>query len=430
MNKDKLKKFLISYIYNIPIENIKNIHENSNEFIFYDEEEEINYSIGKKQVYEYLDKISQINNKAKLNKRIAIIIESDVLFHAKSLQYKKYLMFINYVRLLNENNVGVDIITDRNVIFVCRDELLDLDVKIFFYCEKIPTENDSLEELLLSTINEYSYQNPATIKYIADTLNTCKTLMKSHIHNDLKLALVHAQDVLDFPNSLAIKDNSDYVLEFLTFLKDVDFDVLTTSIESYNSLKHFVNNKNKLHYVPENYFDINDELFYLFGMENTQIHNREVLFVYTNMEDLSSITDSVMPLGYDLTILIDKNVDTKQINDELKLEKVFSNYRIIDISFRNIVQNSYRFMVDFREKIDYNYNNYNNKFIFSDSIQDKKESDTVRYVEKNNVIEILKAMLEMDEENMFNDNEEYKPVALSSTLDTNKEIKKFYLSEI
>lgn len=148
------------------------------------------------------------------------------------------------------------------------------------------------------------------------------------------------------------------------------------------------------------------------------------------MEDLSSIADSVMPLGYDLTILIDKNVDTKQINDELKLEKVFSNYRIIDISFRNIVQNSYRFMVDFREKIDYNYNDYSNKFIFSDSIQDKKESDTVRYVEKNNVIEILKAMLEMDEENMFNDNDEYKPIALSSTLDTNKEIKKFYLSDI
>lgn len=430
MNKDKLKKFLISYIYNIPIENIKNIHENSNEFIFYDEEEEINYSIGKKQVYEYLDKISQVNNKAKLNKRIAIIIESDVLFHAKSLQYKKYLMLINYIKLLNENNIGVDIITDRNVTFVCCDELLELDVKIFFYCDKVPTKNDSLENLLLATIDEYSYQNPATIKYIADTLITCDILLKSNIHNDLKLALVHAQDVLDFPNSLAIKDNSDYVLEFLTFLKDVDFDVLTTSKESYDSLKNVVKHIDKLHYIPENYFDINDELFYLFGMENIQIHNREVLFVYTSMEDLSSIADSVMPLGYDLTILIDKNVDTKQINDELKLEKVFSNYRIIDISFRNIVQNSYRFMVDFREKIDYNYNNYNNKFIFSDSIQDKKESDTVRYVEKNNVIEILKAMLEMDEENMFNDNEEYKPVALSSTLDTNKEIKKFYLSEI
>lgn len=380
-NNNELIKYLISTTFNIDINTMRNFEILKDECVFQPDEENktvISLDIIKTMIKEL--KELGIENKSK--QRIGFIIESDILMYFLSTYYIEYRLFTNFVKLLNYHDIGIDIITDRNIVTMIPSELKNMDIDLFFS----PRNNNNFSEQknLINSVEDYYSENPTTIRCISDTSTGAEVLLNCKIPNNKKLLLLHTQKLLNFPFNDNIKDNDDEVFNFIELLEKVDFKIAVTSQNLLDILNNLIPNKD-YQLINELGYTIKDaeEHNYI----QTSYQHKNILIKYTNADDLECCFKGIKPLNNFVTVLVD-DLNDKQLVDYFMNNINYENYKVRKSSSYNLLKSNYNIAIDFSNEI---IIPYKCKVICDQTLENPK--DNYIPIDKTNPILIIKNIL-------------------------------------
>lgn len=343
-NNKEFIKYLISNTYNIDINTMKNFDILKDECIFYPDEGE-RVSVSLEVVRNIIKSLKEIGATNKSKQRIGFILESNIIMYFLSSYYIEYRLFTNFVKLLNHNNIGVDIITDENIVYLLPEEIKEMDIQIFFSPNN--KKDNPIELNLINSIEDYYIENPTTIRCISDTSIGTEALLNSKLPNSKKLLLLHTQKILNFPTNDNIKDKDDEVFNFIELIQEIDFTIAVTSQELLDKLNTIIPNKDyqlikELGYTVEDAEQHN----YL----QTSYQNKNLIIKYTNADDLESCFKAIKSLNNFITILVD-DLNDKQLVDYFMNNINYENYKVRESSSYNLLKHNYNIAIDFSNEI-------------------------------------------------------------------------------
>lgn len=373
-------KYLISETYGLNIEEMRNFKLLKDKCMYFKDDSDkcvISLSI----IEDIIDKLKNLGSENKSNQRVGFIIESDIIKLFLSTYYIEYRLFCNFIKILNHNNIGVDLITDCNIVSMIPNELISMDINLYFSPRN--KSSYSIEKMLENSIQDYYMENPTTIRCISDTVLGTKGLINAKIPKEKKLLLLHAQKLLNFPMNDNINDKEDFIFDFIEIMQDVDFKICATSQVLIDKLKSIIPNK-EYYLIEELGYTVKDAEEHFYVQQKYQTKN--IIIKYTNNNDLSLCFKAIKPLNYFITVLIDDYKDKKMV-DYFMEENDYTNYRVRNKNYYNLLKQNYNVAIDFSENITIPYEC---KVICNEQIQ----SD-VNYLptDKNNPILIIKNIL-------------------------------------
>lgn len=392
----ELCKYIAAILYGLNIDDIKNLKISND--IKFDYGKNTSYSLEKYIFENVINEIKNIGVQNPSNSRICFVIESDIINYFLSENYIKYRLIFNYIKLLNQNGIGVDIISNSNISTMLPEEMKKLDITINFSYKCLPEEHNVVE-LLKYGIEEYDKNNSGTMKYLCNTELGLKSLIEANIPENKKALLLHTQEIVDYPSNNKIDDTNNEVLNLLLNIKDIGFDIISTS-EDLTKILISISADKKYCTLPEIGYSIDDVQNYC--NLNKSIVNRDILVMYSNDEDLQYVVNSAHPLGNDITILVDDNTDIESIKNMLIKDMLFYQFRFINKKYLHIIKSSYSIYIDFNE-----YSNEENielmlkgNNIVSDKceVYNKYLNDNFVSVDKTNIILLIKTIIVLNPE--------------------------------
>lgn len=343
-NNPDFVKYLVSTIYGLDINKMKNFTVLKDKCTF--QESETNRSeVSLTLVKDFISKLKELGCKDKSKQRIGFIIDSDIVMYFLSSYYIEYRLFCNFVKLLNHHNIGVDLITDKNIITMIPEELKTLDIKLFFSIKN--KDSNPIELNIKNSIEDYYSETPTTIRCIADTPNGTKGLIEANIPKAKKVLLLHAQKLLNFPLNDNIKDKNDEVFSFVELIQDVDFKIATTSEVLKEKLQDIIPDKDYI-VVEELGYTVEDAEEHFYPQRDFQ--SKSILIKYTGADDLEYCLKAIKPLNYFVTVLIDDDND-KQLVDYFMQNNNYENYKVRKSSSYKLLKDNYNIAIDFSEEI-------------------------------------------------------------------------------
>lgn len=380
-NNNELIKYLISNTYNIDIDTMKNFDILKDECIFFPEEGE-RVSVSLEVIKNIIKSLKELGVENKSKERIGFVLESDIIMYFLSSYYIEYRLFTNFIKLLNHNNIGVDIITDQNIIYVLPEEIKSMDIQIFFSPKN--KKDNSVGLNLLNSIEDYYFENPTVIRCISDTPIGTESLLNSKLPNNKKLLLLHTQKILNFPVNDNIKDKDDEVFNFIELIEQIDFKIAVTSEELLNKLKSIIPNKD-YQFIKELGYTVEDAEQHNYSQ--TFYQHKNLLIKYTNLDDLEYCFKAIKSLNNFITILID-DLNDKQLIDYFMNNLQYNNYKVRKTSSYNLLKYNYNIAIDFSNEI---VIPYECKVICNQSIENTK--DNYIPTDKTNPILIIRNIL-------------------------------------
>ena len=343
-NNPELIKYLISNTYGIDINKMKNFVV-LKDSCTYSEDENKKTTISLSLIKDIIKNLKELGKKDKSKQRIGFVLESNIIMYFLSTYYIEYRLFTNFIKLLNHNNIGVDLITDSNIVNMIPEEIKNMDIQLFFSPRN--KSNNSIEKNIVNSIDDYYIENPTTIRCISDTLTGTKSLINSKIPNNKKLLLLHTQKFLNFPLNDNIKDQDNEVFDFIELIQYIDFKIAVTSEVLIDKLNNIIPNKDyKL--VEELGYTVEDAEEHLYHQRKYQSKN--LIIKYTSNDDLECCFKGIKPLNYFVTVLID-DMNDKQLVDYFMNQINYENYRVRKSSSYNLLKDNYNIVIDFSENI-------------------------------------------------------------------------------
>lgn len=379
-NNPELIKYIISNMYGLKMSEMRNF-QILKDYCTYNKSDTEKYSISLDLIKDIISQLRNLGCENKSQQRVGFVLESNIIMYFLSSFYIEYRLFCNFIKILNHNNIGVDLITDSNIITMLPDELKELDLTLFFSTKNKTT--NSVEKNLYNSINDYFEERPTTIRCISDTTAGTKALIDSKIPNNKKLLLLHAQKLLNFPINDNIKDRDNEVFEFLELLEQINFNIAVTSQALLDKLKQIEPNKN-YNLVKELGYTVKDAEDHLYPQRKFQTKN--LIIKFTNLDDLEYCFKGIKPLNYFISVLID-NLDDKQLVDYFMKNNNYDNYVVRKSTSYDILKNNYNIAIDFSNEI---IIPYECNVICDEHIEKK---DNLLPVDKTNPILIIKNIL-------------------------------------
>lgn len=308
------------------------------------------------------------------------------------------------------------------------EEMKKLDITINFSCKCLPQEHNVVE-LLKYGIEEYDKNNSGTMKYVCNTELGLRSLIESNIPENKKALLLHTQEIVDYPSNNKIDDTNNEVLNLLLNIKDIGFDIISTS-EDLTKILMSISSDKKYYTLPEIGYSIDDVKNYC--NLNKSIVNRDILVMYSNDEDLQYVVNSAHPLGNDITILVDDNTDVEAIKNMLVKDMLFYQFRFINKKYLYIIKSSYSIYIDFNE-----YSKEENielmlkgNNIVSDKceVYNKYLNENFVSVDKSNIILLIKTIIVLNPEQYSEIiNESSFVYQVIKSAEENKKIQSYFL---
>lgn len=407
-NNSELIKYIISKTYNISQEEMKNFTILKDECMFFKEENH-KIVIPLSFVTNIIKELKSVGTENKSNQRVGFILESNIIMYFLSTYYIEYRLFTNFVKLLNENNIGVDIITDSNIATMIPEELKQMDIQLFFSPRNY---EDYIEKNLVNSINDYYEENPTTIRCISDTSIGTSALINSKIPTNKKLLLLHTQKILNFPVNDNIKDKDDEVFNFIELMKDIDFKIAVTSQELLNQMNNILPSKD-YYLIKELGYTVLDAEEHNYSQ--TIYQHKNLLIKFTNADDLECCFKGIKALNNFVTILVD-DLNDKQLVDYFMENIQYTNYKVRKSSSYNILKANYNISIDFSDEITIPYEC---KVVCKNDL--KKVKDNYIPIDKTNPILIIKSIL-MNSPVMYTETEQNSSFVPSEEI--TEEIKK------
>lgn len=395
----QIYKYILSSILNLEIDNINNLQQNQDNY-FFDYNNTHRYEIDKNIIDEHINTMNNVGVQEYSKQRIAILATREMFEYFLSTHYLKYNLILNFIKMCNYNNYGVDIITDGNISNVIPNEMKNLDIKLYFdssviYDNKLTYQKDSLQKSLFDYISCKKSYEP--IKIIANNNIGLEILNnEKQINNTQKALLLHTQEILECEYKNRINDDEQEILDLLYNIKYIDFDVIVTSEELLNLMKRIDNTKN---YILINEAGYNLDVVKKHAFNTKNYFNRNVLCKYTSNEDLEQIINSSHPLGYDVTILVNDSVNQEELKKYIIEEILFENFKLINEKYFSIIKPNYDVYIDFsifdKDNIDLELMTSGKNIYSEDNVcmKEYQNENSLELVDKENIILIIKTLI-------------------------------------
>ena len=341
-------KYLISIIYDIDIKEMRNFKILKDKCM-YEKDDNDKCVISLNIINNIVEQLKGVGCKNKNKQRVGFIIESDIIKYFLSTYYIEYRLFCNFIKVLNHNNIGVDLITDTNIVTMLPSEIKNLDIQLYFSPRN--KKQYSIDKCLKNSIEDYYVENPTTIRCISDTALGTQSLIASNIPTNKKLLLLHAQKMLNFPMNDNINDKEDLIFDFIKMIKDINFKIAVTSNVLLDKLQEIVPNKNYV-LVEELGYTVKDAEEHFYVQQKYQTKN--IIIKYTNNEDLELCFKGIKPLNYFTTVLIDYDSDKKLV-DYFMEHNNYINYKVRKAEYYPIIKQNYNIAIDFSDEISIPY---------------------------------------------------------------------------
>lgn len=384
INDIDIIKYGICNLYEIDPLKITNLKITDNSYDFDIGDNKI-CSIQSNLLNDYLNKIKSIGNHVNNKDRVGIILNSEIIDYFLSTYYIEYRLLINFIKLLNYNNIGVDIITDKNIAYILPPEINEYDINIYFDPNNIYCETSNIEDKLINSINYHYKRNTRTIKYLSSNILSLKALTNCKVPINKKIIILHSQKILNYPKNDMIRTDDVDVINLLVELKNVDFTIITTSEILQQKLQEI---------YPNKIYDIIYELGYqVKDVEEKGYNQRKndlqpILCNFSTYEDLQYLYNAIKPLNSFLCILY-KDEGEYALIQQFMNKNQYTNYILINKDNYDIIKYGYNLAIDFSDKISINYNC---KVIVSNTIDDIN-NNFIKIDKTNNILLIKNILL-------------------------------------
>lgn len=416
MYDNKIIESILETMYSIDFNPVDIIYKKGDKNILFSDGD-INYVLLhdniKNEIEDMKSKFNYSFAMDKTSERISIFISYDSLFEYMS-NYEYSAAMIGFFKFVNENDIGVDILCDKNPLLILPEDIISYNVDIFFPLDTF--DNSRISKLDISKLKS-KFGDDIDVEKIGRFLSCYETYKRVRfttpnclIANDLyggialslldnkldkdidKYIVVHPQYLINYPNANAIKE-SDEILDFVELLYDTKINIVCGNKEVYDILFKIVKGRTKL--VIANESGHNDNL----PTEN-QIVSRDIIVPYKsdNIEAFNFAVKLLSIAGFSISVFIPYGESSDGV-DKIMEDNMCNNYRKLFAPSRYLLYiiHQYNMLVypyegDIPKYITDAARNINTVFNI-DAKERKIKTDCVEYADIENMITSIKAII-------------------------------------
>lgn len=422
MYSNKVIKNILQTMYSIECDSIDIKYKKGDKNILFSNED-IDYVVLHDNIKnEIADMKSKFNYKFAINnanERISIFISYDALFEYMA-NYEYSAAMIGFFKFVNENDIGIDILCDKNPLLILPEDFIKQDIDVFFplgnsdkskiskleisklknrFGSDIDVEKIERFLLCYDTYRELRIVEPNCI--IANSLygGIALSILDKKIDKNIDRYIVaHPQYIVNYPNVKAIKE-CDEILDFIELLQDIKIKIICGNTEVYDILFKIV--KNKANLIMANESGHNEKKRKGLSNERKTVY-RDIMVVYRG-DDIDNFNFAIKLLsltGFAITIFVPSEESPDGI-DKIMEDNMCTNYRTLSVPnhYLSYVIHQYNMLIyPYPNEVpDYMVSAVNciNTVMNIDANSTNIKSNRIEYIDVSNMIMSIKAVISL-----------------------------------